>query len=110
MKEGTLKMGELDFVEIVLDGPLPVDRDDIEDALNEAFADSGEVTGAGSGRRGMNLDLEVDGSEPRSVVLERVFGVIADLGVGDAARVRPGDGEVWIRPSQWPAHPFRQSL
>lgn len=98
----------MDFVEIVLDGPLPVDRDDIEDALNEAFIDTGEVTGAGSGRKGMNLDLEVDESEPKPVVLERVFGVLADLEVGDSARVRPGDGDVWIRPSEWATHSFRE--
>lgn len=97
-------------MQIVLDGPLPVDRDDIEDALNEAFVDTGEVTGAGSGNRGMNLDLEVDESEPKAVVLERVFRVLSELEVGDSARVRPGDGDVWIRPSEWVAHSFREEL
>jgi len=58
----------------------------------------------------MNLDLEVDGSESKAVVLERVFGVIDELEVGDSARVRAGDGDVWIRPSQWLTHSFREGV
>ncbi|GAA2102809.1 hypothetical protein [Actinomadura alba] len=91
----------MDFIEIVFDRPLPtdVDRDDVEDDLNEALEGLGEVTGAGTGLGSSNLD--VDPGANRSEMLDLVFRVLADLGVGDAARVRPGDGEVWIRPSEW---------
>jgi hypothetical protein len=50
------------FVEIVFVG-LPIDRDDVEEALETAFELDGEVTGAGSGTgSGMgrcHLDLEI---------------------------------------------------
>jgi hypothetical protein len=39
------------FVEIVFAG-LPIDRDEIEEALDAAFGPDGEITGAGSGMRG----------------------------------------------------------
>lgn len=91
----------MDFVEIWLDGPIPVDRDDVEDALDVALTGIGEVTGAGTGQGGSNLDVEVDEDVAKNVVLDRIFTVMRDLGVGDSARVRPGDGEVWIRLSEW---------
>ncbi|MGC9669796.1 hypothetical protein ACNTMW_25035 [Planosporangium sp. 12N6] len=39
------------FVEIVFAG-LPIDRDEVEEALDAAFGPDGEITGAGSGMRG----------------------------------------------------------
>lgn len=92
----------MDFVEIWLDGPISVDRDDVEDALNEALEGIGEVTGAGSGEAGSNLDVEVDESFPRELVLGKIFLVLNELEIGDSVRVRPGDGDLWIRPSSWP--------
>ncbi|MGW0575452.1 hypothetical protein ACWD25_05655 [Streptomyces sp. NPDC002920] len=91
----------VDFVEIWLDGPIPVDRDDVEDALNEALAGMGEVVGAGTGESGSNLDVEVEDDMAKEDVLRRIFAVLSELGVGDSARVRPGDGDVWIRLSEW---------
>jgi hypothetical protein len=91
----------MDFVEIVIDGPIPVDRDDIEDGLNELFEGVGEVVGAGVAAGFANLDLEVDPSSDRMEVLSRVFSLLADLQVGESVRVRPGDGETWYRPSEW---------
>jgi hypothetical protein len=91
----------VDFVEIVIDGPIPVDRDDIEDGLNELFEGVGEVVGAGTGVNFSNLDLEVDPSSDRAEVLNRVFSLLAALDVGDSVRVRPGDGTTWYRPSEW---------
>lgn len=46
------------FVEIVFVG-LPIDRDDVEEALETAFELDGEVTGAGSGMGRCHLDLEI---------------------------------------------------
>ncbi|MEU1176629.1 hypothetical protein ABZ464_03090 [Streptomyces sp. NPDC005820] len=91
----------VDFVEIWLDGPIPVDRDDVEDALNEKLSGIGEVVGAGTGESGSNLDVEVEEDVSKKVVLDRIFSVLSELGIGDSARVRPGDGDVWIRLSEW---------
>ena len=38
----------MDFVEVIIDGPILVDRDDVEDALEMALGGIGEVTGAGT--------------------------------------------------------------
>jgi hypothetical protein len=91
----------VDFVEIWIDGPIPVDRDDIEESLNEALAGMGEVVGAGTSAEGSNVDVEVDESSGREWVLDRIFGALDELAADDAVRVRPGDGESWIRPSEW---------
>ncbi|MEV6103881.1 hypothetical protein AB0M28_04075 [Streptomyces sp. NPDC051940] len=88
-------------MEIVVDGPIPVDRDDIEDGLTEVFEGTGEVVGAGTGEHFSHLDLEVDPSLDRTDVLNRVFSLLAALGAGDSVRVRPGDGETWYRPGEW---------
>ncbi|HEU5030992.1 MAG TPA: hypothetical protein VFV01_39180 [Spirillospora sp.] len=93
----------MDFIELVIDRPLPegVDRDDVEDDLNEALAGRGEVSGAGTGLGSSNLDIDVDPAADREEALGAVFEVLARLQVGDAVRIRPGDGVVWIRLSGW---------
>ena len=91
----------MDFVEIRFDGEIPVDRDDVEDAVNEALSGVGEVTGAGVGQYGSHLDVEVDESAPREQVLAGVMSALVDLGLRDLSRVRPGDGDEWIRPGEW---------
>ncbi|MFE2616965.1 hypothetical protein ACFXA2_25530 [Micromonospora chalcea] len=91
----------MDFVELVIDGPIAVDRDDIEDELNNALAGRGEVTGAGTSERGSHLDVDILATADRQAVLDAIFGVLAALNVGDSVRVRPGDGQTWLRPSQW---------
>ncbi|MEU5943907.1 hypothetical protein ABZ807_33285 [Micromonospora sp. NPDC047548] len=50
------------FVEIIGDQPLPdaVDRDDVEDLLEQAIGDEGSVTGAGTGDGRWHLDVEID--------------------------------------------------
>ena len=92
----------MDFVEVVIDGPIDVDRDDIEDELESALGDRGAVTGAGTGRFGSNLDLEIEPGADRQEILESIVSVLERIGVGDSVRVRPGDGELWIRLSDWP--------
>ena len=86
-------------MEIVIDGPIPVDRDDIEDALNESGL--GEVNGAGTGMGVAHLDFEVNPAAHRATVLTVVFDILDRLAVGDAVRVRAGDGDFWIRQSEW---------
>ena len=91
----------MEFVEVVVDGAISVDRDDVEDALSEALDGIGEVTGAGTSGVRSNLDLEVDPDADRKETLDKIFGALVSLGLDDAVRVRPGDGLDWIRPSQW---------
>ncbi|MFF3918543.1 hypothetical protein ACFYZB_34790 [Streptomyces sp. NPDC001852] len=72
------------FVEIVFAG-LPVNRDEVEDALEAAFELGGEVTGAGSGMGRCHLDLGIaEGSDP-AAALERLRAVLSELGVADCA-------------------------
>ncbi|OLZ58515.1 hypothetical protein [Amycolatopsis keratiniphila] len=66
------------FVEIVFVG-LPIDRDEVEEALESEF----EVTGAGSGMGRCHLDLEI--VEDTTAALERLRAVLSDLGVADCA-------------------------
>jgi hypothetical protein len=91
----------MDFVEIVIDGP--GDRDDLEEAIAEAFAGLGEVMPSGLDEETAGLDLELDRDLPDDDVLERLFTVVDDLGLGDSVRVRAVDDEDWIRLSDWQA-------
>lgn len=72
------------FVEIVFVG-LPIDRDEVEEALEAAFELDGEVTGAGSGMGHCHLDLEVAESLEAAVALERLQRVLSKLGVAGCA-------------------------
>ena len=38
-----------------------IDRDDVEDDINDVLGEKGAVTGAGSGASGLNLDVQVYG-------------------------------------------------
>jgi hypothetical protein len=72
------------FVEIVVVG-LPIDRDEVEEALEAAFALDGEITGAGNGMGRCHLDLEITGGLDATVALERLRGVLSELGVAEYA-------------------------
>ncbi|GAA1940808.1 hypothetical protein [Kitasatospora viridis] len=72
------------FVEIVFAG-LPIDRDEVEEALEAAFGSDGEVTGAGSGMGRCHLDLEIEPGLDRDRALDRLRGVLTDLGVEEYA-------------------------
>ena len=91
----------IDFVEVIIDGPILVDRDDVEDALEMALGGIGEVTGAGTCNGVSNLDVEVDSGADRSEVLRRIFATLRGLNLGDSVRVRPGDGDAWLRSGDW---------
>jgi hypothetical protein len=56
------------YIDIYFTSELPVDRDDLEDALNEL--DGFEVVGAGVAVSGSNLDVEVDDSIRRAEVID----------------------------------------
>ncbi|MEU2289232.1 hypothetical protein ABZ614_46510 [Streptomyces sp. NPDC013178] len=78
------------FVEIVFAG-LPIDRDEVEEALDAAFGPDGEVTGAGSGMGRCHFDLEVEESLDRGLAMERVRSVLAGLGVLEHATLNVSD-------------------
>ena len=73
-------------MEIVFVG-LPIDRDEVEEALEAAFELDGEVTGAGSGLGRCHLDLEVAEGTDTAEALERLRAVLYELGVEDCATV-----------------------
>jgi hypothetical protein len=80
------------FVEIVFVG-LPIDRDEVEEALEAAFGVDGEVTGAGAGS-GMgrcHLDLEIAAGLDKTSALERLRGVLSELGVTKCATLNVSD-------------------
>jgi hypothetical protein len=68
---------------------LPVDRDVVEDALDEHFGADGEVTGAGTGVGSgrSHLDLEVLDQVGQHAAVERAQGVLIALGVESYAEI-----------------------
>ena len=80
------------FVEIVGDGALldrlEVDRDEVEEVVEQAPGRDGEVSGAGSGLGRWNLDVEIGGDESATTVLIRVANALVGLGLG-VVRIRP---------------------
>lgn len=69
---------------------LEVDRDDIEAGLEEAFGEAGEVTGAGSGVKGSNLDLRVHDRVGIEKTWEIIVGVLSKLEIPSANVVIDG--------------------
>ena len=60
---------------------LEIDRDTVEAALEDALGEAGEVTGAGSGVKGANLDLHIDDKAPVNKVLAVLREALTLLGV-----------------------------
>jgi hypothetical protein len=89
----------MELLQIVIDGT--IDRDDLEDAIAEAFAGLGDLIPSGLDDADTGLELELSRDLPDDEVLDRLFTVVDDLEAGDAVRVRPPDFEDWIRLSDW---------
>jgi hypothetical protein len=89
----------MELVQIVIDGS--IDRDDLGDAIAEAFAGLGDLIPSGLDDEDSGLDLELSRNLPDDEVLDRLFTVIDDLDAGDAVRIRPADDEDWMRLSDW---------
>ena len=75
------------FAMVAFQGPLNVERFAVEDELETAFAGVGEVTGAGTGRTGSHLDLEVNDDLPSQEVYARITAVLEGLGVTTPAKI-----------------------
>jgi hypothetical protein len=82
------------FAELLLPVGLKVDRDDVEDSVSEEFQDVVEVTGAGTGDYGANLDLEFSSTD-QSDVVSRLREVLRSLDI-DVAKVRFEGAVDWI--------------
>jgi hypothetical protein len=63
------------FIDVYLPPRLPIDRDDVEDAL--AVIDGLDVVGAGLGESGQNIDLEVDETSAPEAVLRMIAALFA---------------------------------
>ena len=74
------------FIDIYFTQELPVDRDDLEDAL--AALDGFAVVGAGSGENGSNIDLEVEDSILEADAVRSVNGVLRRFDVDRGVRLR----------------------
>jgi hypothetical protein len=84
------------FVEIHFPHSLEVDRDEIEDDLEDALGDDGEVVGAGTGEAGSNLDVEVGPTVGRDDALRVIARVVHGLAPDSGARMRPDDTREWV--------------
>ncbi len=83
------------FMEIHFPTTCLIDRDDIEDALVEVLGDHLEITGAGVGAFGTNLDVEFDSGIDQRMAVAEVGLILVGLGVSDA-RIRAEGETDWI--------------
>jgi hypothetical protein len=80
------------FAELLLPVGMSVDRDEVEDSLRKAFGDRLEVTGAGTGALGSNLDLDMSPDIQPDDLIAGVRGILAALGViGGKVRIEGTD-------------------
>ncbi|MFJ8020369.1 hypothetical protein [Streptomyces sp. NPDC096311] len=78
------------FNEIVFTG-LPINRDEVEEALEAAFGSDSETTGAGNGRGRCHLDLEIGAGLAPGPAAERLRAVLTGLGIESCATVNVSD-------------------
>jgi hypothetical protein len=82
------------FAELLLPLGTSVDRDDVEDALGDALAGHLEVTGAGTGAYGSNLDLQLCPDVESDELVAVVSSTLAALGV-NGGKLRIDGVEGW---------------
>jgi hypothetical protein len=87
------------FAMVSFRGPLNVEKFAVEDELETAFTGVGEVTGAGVGKTGSHLDLEVNDELSVEDVHSRITGVLLALGVTTPAKIVIGSQEFMYEPS-----------
>lgn len=82
---------------IYLPGEYEVSRDEIEELLEAVLADSGEVTGGGSGAFGQNIDIEIFDDEIASDVMSEIRRALIDFGVpAETELVMDGESSLLI--------------
>lgn len=82
------------FAELLLPVGIAPDRDEIEESLVAAFHDRLEVTGAGTGEFGSNLDLTLLPNVNPDELVAGVRATLTALGVV-GAKLRISDGAEW---------------
>lgn len=87
------------FAMVSITSPLNVEKVIIEDELEEAFAERGEVTGAGVSQRGCHLDLEVDDDLGVSEVLRRIRSTLEKVGLTSETKITIESEEFLYTPS-----------
>ena len=71
--------------------PLPCGVDEIEDALDKALRDAGEVTGSGVGAKGSNVDIFIsDESLPVARVVDLVRQALLPIHLPESSRIVVG--------------------
>ena len=85
------------FVAIYFNSRLSTPRDEIEDLLEDALGDQGEVTGGGRGLGGSNIDLEITSEMSVRDVLELIRAVLGRLKT-------PSDTEIAIEEESFPLY------
>ena len=85
------------FVAIYFNSRLSTPRDEIEDLLEDALGDQGEVTGGGTGLGGSNIDLEITSEMSVRDVLELIRAVLGRLKT-------PSDTEIAIEEESFPLY------
>jgi hypothetical protein len=63
------------------------DRDEIEDAIEDALGEDGEVTGGGAGDRGSNIDVVVHDRQRVALVVPRLRSALRRLGAPAATKL-----------------------
>jgi hypothetical protein len=58
---------------------IDLERDVIEDTLDDAIAERGEVTGGGIGDKGMNIDLDIEDDVAPEEILKVIRTALAEL-------------------------------
>ena len=81
--------------ELHLPSGLAVDRDDVEDAIAACIDGVGEISGAGTGMFGSNLDLDLRDDVNVHVLVMAIMGSLDALGVS-RARLRFDGEKRWL--------------
>ena len=58
---------------------IDLEKDLVEDTLDEAIGERGEVTGGGIGEKGMNIDLDVEDDVAPDEILNVIRAALAEL-------------------------------
>lgn len=77
-------------VAVVFTG-LPMDRDEVEEALEAVSGPDSEIIGAGSGMGRCHLHLEIEASMASGPALDRLHAVLAELAIEAYATVNVSD-------------------
>ena len=73
---------------LYMTGRLPCGIDELEDALDSALGDQGEVTGTGTGQAGSNIDIFIEeGGLSKEQALLLIRQALADYGLSSATKI-----------------------